>query len=137
MGITEQILAIFDRHGSGAYFGESVSMTEHALQAAHFNVRLVVVNYYSLDYSNQAGTDGTRALNEAVTGHAEADGAIVADAFTAFQQAAASAGGKTCAAGLLNTTPGNQATCDVHPSQSGQQLLAQAVVDAVNGATGS
>jgi phosphonate degradation associated HDIG domain protein len=36
MNITEEILAIFQRRGAGAYFGESVSMTEHALQTAHF-----------------------------------------------------------------------------------------------------
>jgi lysophospholipase L1-like esterase len=108
-----------------------------ALEAAHFNGRLVVVNYYSLDYGDAAGTGITQLLNQAITGHAHADGAIVADAFTAFQQAAASAGGHTCTAGLLNTTPGNQLTCDVHPSQSGQQLLAQAVENAFDGATGN
>jgi [1-hydroxy-2-(trimethylamino)ethyl]phosphonate dioxygenase len=36
MNITDEILAIFGKRGSDAYFGESVSMTEHALQAAHF-----------------------------------------------------------------------------------------------------
>ena len=49
----------------------------------------------------------------------------------------AAAAGKTCAAGLLNTTPGNQTTCDVHPSQSGAELLAQAVVSAYQGNGGS
>jgi lysophospholipase L1-like esterase len=108
-----------------------------AIEAAHFNGRLVVVNYYSLDYSDAAGTALTTLLNQAVTRYANADGAIVADAFTAFAHAAAAAGGKTCAAGLLNTTPGNQTTCDVHPSQSGAELLAQAVVSAYQGNGGS
>lgn len=36
MNVTDEILAIFHRRGSGAYFGEQVSMTEHALQAAYF-----------------------------------------------------------------------------------------------------
>jgi [1-hydroxy-2-(trimethylamino)ethyl]phosphonate dioxygenase len=36
MNVAEEILAIFKRHGSSAYYGESVSMTEHALQAAYF-----------------------------------------------------------------------------------------------------
>jgi phosphonate degradation associated HDIG domain protein len=36
MGIAEEILAIYQSHGSDAYFGEPVSMSEHALQAAHF-----------------------------------------------------------------------------------------------------
>jgi phosphonate degradation associated HDIG domain protein len=36
MNVTDEILGIFQKRGSGAYFGESVSMTEHALQAAYF-----------------------------------------------------------------------------------------------------
>jgi phosphonate degradation associated HDIG domain protein len=37
MNVTDEILAIFQEHGSSAYFGESVSMSEHALQAAYFS----------------------------------------------------------------------------------------------------
>jgi phosphonate degradation associated HDIG domain protein len=36
MTVTDEILAVFHQRGAGAYFGESVSMTEHALQAAYF-----------------------------------------------------------------------------------------------------
>jgi len=36
MSIADEVFAIFGRRGSGAYFGERVSMTEHALQAAYF-----------------------------------------------------------------------------------------------------
>src|ERR1700674_4168884 len=36
MSVTDEILALYQRRGSDAYFGESVSMTEHALQAAYF-----------------------------------------------------------------------------------------------------
>jgi [1-hydroxy-2-(trimethylamino)ethyl]phosphonate dioxygenase len=36
MSLADDILAIYDTHGAGAYFGERVSMTEHGLQAAHF-----------------------------------------------------------------------------------------------------
>jgi [1-hydroxy-2-(trimethylamino)ethyl]phosphonate dioxygenase len=36
MSIAAQIFAIFAERGSGAYFGEHVSMTEHMLQAAYF-----------------------------------------------------------------------------------------------------
>ncbi len=107
-----------------------------ALSAAHFNGRLIVVNYYSLDYGDPAGTGLTVLLNQAITSHAAADGAIVADAFAAFRQAAAAAAGHTCAAGLLNASPVNQYTCDVHPSQSGQQLLAQVVTNTYDNATG-
>jgi [1-hydroxy-2-(trimethylamino)ethyl]phosphonate dioxygenase len=34
--VTDEILEVFAKRGSGAYFGESVSMMEHALQAAYF-----------------------------------------------------------------------------------------------------
>lgn len=106
------------------------------LRATGFHGILMVVNYYSLDYGDAAGTALTQALNGAVTSHAQADGAVVADAFTAFQQAAAGAGGHTCQAGLLNASPQNQFTCDVHPSQSGQKLLAQVVENRYIAATG-
>jgi predicted HD phosphohydrolase len=36
MSVSAEILAIFHARGAGAYFGESVSITEHALQAAYF-----------------------------------------------------------------------------------------------------
>jgi [1-hydroxy-2-(trimethylamino)ethyl]phosphonate dioxygenase len=36
MSVTDEVFAIFQRRGSGAYFGEHVSMTEHALQTAYF-----------------------------------------------------------------------------------------------------
>jgi phosphonate degradation associated HDIG domain protein len=36
MKVMEEILGIFQKRGSDAYYGESVSMTEHALQAAFF-----------------------------------------------------------------------------------------------------
>jgi phosphonate degradation associated HDIG domain protein len=36
MNVSDEILAIYQQCGSSAYFGESVSMTEHALQAAFF-----------------------------------------------------------------------------------------------------
>ena len=35
MTVYDEIDALFNERGSEAYFGESVSMTEHALQAAH------------------------------------------------------------------------------------------------------
>jgi lysophospholipase L1-like esterase len=101
----------------------------HALRASHFHGVLMVVNYYSLDYSDAAGTGLTQLLNQAVTGGAKADHAVVADAFASFKAAASTlfAGGNTCKAGLLNASPQNQFLCDVHPSQSGQQLLARTV----------
>src|SRR5262249_14308329 len=50
-----------------------------ALQSAHFNGRIVVLNYYSLDYADTTGTALTRALNGAIESAAEANHAVVAD----------------------------------------------------------
>src|SRR5580698_11009430 len=36
MAVIDEIFALYRQHGSEAYFGERVSMTEHGLQAAHF-----------------------------------------------------------------------------------------------------
>jgi [1-hydroxy-2-(trimethylamino)ethyl]phosphonate dioxygenase len=36
MNIVEEIMALYERKGAAAYYGECVSMTEHGLQAAHF-----------------------------------------------------------------------------------------------------
>jgi phosphonate degradation associated HDIG domain protein len=36
MNITDEIIEIFSKRGADEYFGESVSITEHALQAAYF-----------------------------------------------------------------------------------------------------
>jgi lysophospholipase L1-like esterase len=100
-----------------------------SLRATGFRGVLVVVTYYSLNYADAAGTAITQLLNQAVTAPAAAHDAVIADAFTTFQTAASTsfAGGQTCRAGLLNASPQNQLTCDVHPSQSGQQLLADTV----------
>lgn len=103
-----------------------------AIRATHFHGVLMIVNYYSLDYSDAPATGLTQLLNQAITSSAAADHAVVADAFDAFKAAANTqfAGGNTCRAGLLNASPQNQFLCDVHPSQSGQQLLAHTVENA-------
>jgi hypothetical protein len=57
---------------------------------------------------------------------------VIADTFTAFRTASANvfAAGSPCRAGLLNALPAVQSQCDVHPSQSGQRLIAHAVRNA-------
>jgi lysophospholipase L1-like esterase len=110
----------------GAVFANLNSILSN-LRATGFNGVLMVVNYYSTDYTDPAGTGLSLALNQALSAAAAANGAVVADAFTAFKQAAVAAGGKTCYAGLLNANPANQLACDVHPSITGQRLLAKTV----------
>jgi len=104
------------------------------IRATGYKGVLEVVNYYSLDYADPAQAGGAVSLNKFVTASAAAHGAVIADVFTAVQNAASVAGGHTCEAGLLNIATGSPApafpNCDVHPSQSGQQTLAQAVESA-------
>jgi len=97
------------------------------LRATGFRGIIVVVNYYSVDYSDPIETGFTAALNQAIAAASAQTGTIVADVFTAFQTASVPAGGHTCNAGLLNASPQNEFTCDVHPSQSGQMLIARTV----------
>ncbi len=97
------------------------------LRATGFRGIIVVVNYYSVDYSDPVETGFTAALNQAIAAASAQTGTIVADVFTAFQTASVPAGGHTCNAGLLNASPRNEFTCDVHPSQSGQMLIARTV----------
>ena len=98
------------------------------LRATGFKGIIVVVNYYSVDYSDANQTAITAALNQALLTAASTQTATaVADVFTAFQSVAASAGGHTCNVGLLNASPQDQFTCDIHPSQSGHKLIARIV----------
>jgi lysophospholipase L1-like esterase len=98
------------------------------LRAAGYKGIIVVVNYYSVDYSDVNGTAITAALNQALATAASAQaGTVVADVFSAFQAIAGTAGGHTCNVGLLNASPQDQFVCDIHPSQSGQKLIARRV----------
>ena len=84
------------------------------------------MNYYSVDYSDTNETAITTALNQTLAAASAQARTVVADVFTAFQ-AAGPAGGHTCNVGLLNASPQNQFTCDIHPSQAGQKLIARTV----------
>jgi lysophospholipase L1-like esterase len=112
--------------------GSNMDTILRGLRATGFEGPLIVVNYYSPDYTNALVTGATAALNQTAAAVAGVHGAVIADAFSAFQKAASNpfAGGKTCMTGLLNASPQNQYLCDKHPSQSGHQLLS-AVVEAV------
>ncbi len=105
-----------------------------ALRATGYSGPIIVLNYYSPDYSNQFDTEITEGLNQAITAPAPAYGAVVADVFSAFEAASSNpfAGGQTCVAGLL--APANPQTspptCDDHPSQYGHKLMAQVVAAA-------
>lgn len=108
--------------------GANMATILAGLRATGYSGAIVIVNYYSTDYTNQMITQITSELNQAITAPAPLFGADVADVFSAFQAASQQAGGRTCVAGLLNTKLGfNPLACDIHPSQSGQKLIAQVI----------
>jgi lysophospholipase L1-like esterase len=101
------------------------------LRSAGFKGTIVVMNYYSLDDTDTTVTATFQALNQAIAAAAVDASVVIADVFTAFQKAAVPAGGHACNAGLLNASPQNQFICDIHPSQSGQALIARTIEQTV------
>ncbi len=95
---------------------------------ADYHHAIVVLTYYSLSYDPTTAAR-TQLLNAAISDAAKAYGGIVASGFDAFQQPALNAGGSSCAAGLLIVVPSGG--CDVHPSPTGRDLLAGAVVESI------
>src|SRR5215207_964525 len=83
-----------------------------------YDGQVVVVTYYALNYSDAFGA-ATGALGGGLAQVAEANGADVADGYEAFRAPVGEAGGDSIAAGLVLPN-------DVHPTEEGQQLLADA-----------
>jgi lysophospholipase L1-like esterase len=89
-----------------------------------YDGRIVVVTYYSLG-AGSGGPDLSALLNEPISQAADAHDADLADGFDAFREALG-ADADPVAAGLVLPD-------DVHPSDEGQRVLADAVVDVVEG----
>jgi len=96
-----------------------------SLRAAGFKGQLVAVTYYALNYNDATQVSIIGAVDSAVAAVTVQFGGRVADGFNAFKAEAAEAGGDSCAAGLLIKLPAGG--CDIHPSASGQEVLAEAV----------
>jgi lysophospholipase L1-like esterase len=90
---------------------------------------IVALTYYSLSYSDPATIAGAQFLDSVIAGVTTANGGIVADGFAAFQGPSLAFGGDPCAAGLLIKLP--DGTCNIHPSPTGQRLLATAIANAI------
>jgi lysophospholipase L1-like esterase len=97
------------------------------LRSAGYKGTIVIMNYYSLDDTDPNITATFQLLNKAIATAAASADAPVADIFNAFQNAASRGDGHICHAGLLNSLPQNQFLCDIHPSLSGQALIARTV----------
>ncbi|HKP89776.1 MAG TPA: GDSL-type esterase/lipase family protein [Thermoleophilaceae bacterium] len=92
---------------------------------AGYDGQLVIVHYFSLDYSSPQVNATVRALNAAQDAGAKGFRFDVANGFEQFRRGSAKAGGSPCRAGLLTQLKGGG--CGVHPSYAGQGLLALAV----------
>jgi lysophospholipase L1-like esterase len=91
--------------------------------------KLVLMTQFSPDYRDPVQTGGIAALNLVMRAVAAQFRAEVADGFAAFALASLPKGGNTCAAGLLVPyPPGQTTTCDVHPTDKGQKILADMVL---------
>jgi lysophospholipase L1-like esterase len=99
------------------------------IRAAGYSGLIVGVTYYAINYGDPVSVAGSLALNQQMIIAAAAHGVLIADGFTAWAQLAATAGGDSCAAGLLIRL--SSTTCDVHPTPAGRDLLAAAVVKTV------
>jgi lysophospholipase L1-like esterase len=86
---------------------------------------LVLVKYYPVN-TDPLFTGAIVALNQVMVQVGTQFGAKFADGFTAFQLASALFQGDPCKAGLLVRL--SATTCDVHPSHTGQELLAATVL---------
>jgi lysophospholipase L1-like esterase len=96
---------------------------------ARYTGQIVIVNYYSLNYAVPLINQQVQALNKAVDDAARPFKVRFADGFGTLRAAALHSGSNTCTAGLL--TQLSSGGCGVHPSYSGQALLAQAVAKAL------
>ncbi len=92
---------------------------------AHYNGQLVIVNYYSLNYSSPAVNAQSQLLNKVQDNAAKPFGVKIADGYGELEAASAHSGDNTCTAGLL--TQLSAGGCGIHPSYAGQALLAQAL----------
>jgi lysophospholipase L1-like esterase len=98
---------------------------------AHYGGQIVLVTYYSMDYSNSIDNLESQGLNSALKAAAKPFNVEVADAYGQFQIATRQAAGNTCTAGLLTVLSGGTTPCGIHPSPAGAAVLAQAVERAI------
>ena len=91
---------------------------------AHYRGQLAIVNYYD---TAQGESNEIGLLNQTIDTAAAPFHVVTADGFGEFAAAAAHSGGNTCTAGLLTQLVGTPTPCGIHPSYSGQSLLAQAL----------
>ncbi len=91
--------------------------------------QIVIVKYFSLNYSSAVLNGFSAKLNRAQDTAARPFHVRIADGFGEFRSASVRFSSNPCLAGLL-TQLGSYGNCGVHPSYAGQALLAKAVTAA-------
>ncbi len=97
---------------------------------AAYSGPIIALTYYCFNYADPLQFQVFSALNSVIEGVSSAYGVKVANGFGAFQAVSAAYGGDSCAAGLL-VRNGN-GTCGTHPSATGDELLANTVLAAID-----
>lgn len=134
-------------------YRKNLEATLMKVYEAGYRGTFVMVTTYAMSYSLLSGEPLVfGAFNGAVRKAAEnvrhatpGMTIVIADAYEKFKERAAESDKSSCKAGLLINTRNDQPitddkgkpTCDRHPSQAGHELLADAVVDALNAAATS
>lgn len=121
-----------DLRGLTAEIGRHVKQILSAIRRrAHYSGQLAVVNYYSLNYASPATNALSLLLDRTLDGAARPFRAEIADGYGIFQAATFRFAGQPCLAGLITQLNGQAGSCGIHPSYSGQALLAQALLRAI------
>jgi lysophospholipase L1-like esterase len=107
-------------------YGQNLATTYTRVRQAGFTGRFVALTLYATNYNDALSVGAISALNQVMTQVTEAFGGVMADGFGAFNRIAAKSGGDACAARLLIKKP--DGTCDIHPSPTGRDALAAAVL---------
>jgi lysophospholipase L1-like esterase len=108
-------------------YGKNLAGILAAIRGTGYAGNLVLMEYAAPN-TNPLFIQAITLLNSVMKAVAPGFGAGVADGFMAFQNYA----GDPCAAGLLVPLPNGPTPCDVHPTFKGQQLLAGALINALN-----
>ena len=106
----------------------NVSRILEDIRGTGYTGQIVLLTYYSMDYTDNGLTGRIARLNNNIMQAARPFNVRVASGFDALRNAAQHAGGSTCEAHLLTELTNGDHPCGVHPSSQGQSLLARTVI---------
>jgi lysophospholipase L1-like esterase len=110
-------------------YANNLTTGYNQVKAAGYKGKFVGLTTYAPNYNDPVAVGALNAINATLDSFTQQIGGKLADGFKEFQTRAAASGGDSCAAGLLIKLPNG--TCDIHPSQTGREVLADAVLNAV------